>query len=275
MQPVLLIPVFRGRELFRDCLQSIVGKESNFDQIVISINGDLLERNADKEILFSSILAKENLVVFETGEPLSAPSHSRFILRQLRLMGLDSETQIMNLFHDDWLLTAPDPDLADSETVVVGSWEKTDEPSPVSAVDGSSQSVKDWLWSFGRRQVFINGSGMISTLQVREDASKILAFFRTGVRYEHLLITHRSVKTVKSSSPATVRIRIHAGQDGSSQTSSQALRGDLAFVLWLIAQGRLFSWKELLFFLGALGSSLSSFASRAGRGASGSQTERD
>jgi hypothetical protein len=262
LKPVLLIPVYRGGGFLDDCLASVSGKESDFEQIVISINGGALERAIDRKAVFSSDLAKDNLVVFETDKPLSTQGHMRFILRQLRLLGLKSESQVMNLFHDDWLLKSPGVDLVDSGTVVAGDWEKTEKPSPVSAVEGSSQSVKDWLWNSGRKQIFVNGSGMISTLGAREEASKILSFFNTGVRYEHLLITHRTVKTVKSSSPALVRIRVHEAQDGSNQTAVQALRGDLAFSIWLIIQGRFLSWKELRFVLGAIASSFISFVPR-------------
>ena len=275
MKPVLLIPVFRGGAFFDDCLASIIGKESDFEQIVISINGGLQERSIDRKAVFSSDLAKDNLVVFETNKSLSTQGHSRFILRQLRLIGMKSEAQVMNLFHDDWLLRSPGVDLVDSETVVAGDWEKTEKPSPVSAVEGSSQSVKDWLWSSGRKQIFVNGSGMISTLGAREEASKILSLFNTGVRYEHLLITHRTVKTVKSSSPALVRIRVHEAQDGSNQTAFQALRGDLAFCIWLIIQGRFLSWKELRFVLGAIASSFISFVPRVLREVGSPKIKRD
>ena len=265
MKPVLLIPVFRGGDFLKDCLESISGKESGFDQIVISINGDLLERTIDRQTVLSSHLAKENLVVFETTKSLSTYRHSRFMLRQLRTMGLDSETQVMNLFHDDWLLNSPGAGLADSRTVVVGDWEKTAPPSPVSAVEGSSQNVRDWLWGSGRKQIFVNGSGMISTLGAREEASKILSIFKTGVRYEHLLITHRTVKTVKSASPALIKIRVHEGQDGFNQTAFQAFRGDMAFSIWLILQGRFFSCLEFRFLLGAIATSFISFFSRVVR----------
>ena len=243
---MLLIPVFRGGALFRECLLSIKGREADFSKIVVSINGNESERNIDKRILSDSSIEPSNLVVFETERSLSAPAHSRLLLDRMSDLGLSPDTQVMNLFHDDVLLNnLPDIQLSPNNALV-GDWKTSENNSSVAAIIGDHVSVKSWFENSEKRGAFINGSGMIAPLGVRKDAAKMMSLFRTGVRYEFFLMTHRKIMFLQRNHTPLVQITIHGEQDGQRQTALSTLRGDMAYVLWLIIQGRTFSRKGFL-----------------------------
>jgi hypothetical protein len=263
LNTLLVIPVFRGGQQFKDCLLSIQGKEALFGRIIVSINGSESERAADKRILASVRLDTANLMVIETQKSLEDVDHSIFILKRISESGVKPDTPIMNLFHDDWLLRGP-VELG-SGSVVFGDWERTKGPSPVSGVTGDSQEVGSWLEDQGRRAIFMNGSGMIATLGVMQDVAVMMRIFKSGVRYEHMLLTHRSVKLIEKVNPSLVKIRIHDQQAGSNKSAFQCLRGDLAFVFWLVLQGRVFSFRGFRYLIGALVSGFYSFALRLSR----------
>jgi hypothetical protein len=265
MKPILLIPVYRGGDLFRECLQSLNGKEGDFELVVISINGSPRERELDKATLRCSDLPRTNVVVLETKVDLSAPLHGAFALRAIKSMGFSAETQIMNLFHDDWLLRGPSNLDLDSSSVLVGDWFTNQSSELFSATQVPLRDVQNWIESGGDGVSFINGSGMIAPLGVRQSAGRIMSVFMTGVRYEYFLLTHKKVRYFQSSQDPLVRIRIHEGQDGLRQNFYSTFRGDLAFVIWLFLQGRIVSWKALSFAIKVLMTSLHSAIIRAGK----------
>ncbi len=260
---MLLIPVFRGGELFRECLLSVKGREAGFSKIVVSINGNESERALDKRILDEVGIEASILVVFETDRSLSAPAHSQLFLNRMSNLGLAPGTMVMNLFHDDVLLR----DLGDiklsPDTVIAGDWETSETLGSVSAMVGDSVPVKTWLESLEKRGSFINGSGMIAPLVVRQDAAKTMALFRTGVRYEFFLMTHRAISNLERTALPLVKIRIHSGQDGQRQNAISTFRGDVAYVLWLILHGRAFSGQGFLTVIQLLVTSIHSAFLRA------------
>jgi len=265
LKPILLIPVFRGGDYFRECLFSLRVHQGAFDHVIVSINGSDCERALDKTTLEQSGLDTKSVVLFETTKSLSPAAHGAFILKSIRRLGFGEETQIMNLFHDDWLLGSPKDLGLDKDVVVVGDWLTNQSAERMSATKSTRKSIQDWIEDGGSEVEFINGSGMIAPLGVRQSAAKIMSLFRTGVRYEYFLLTHKKVRYMQKSQDPLVRIRIHAGQDGQQQSSVSTLRGDLAFILWLFLQRRIRSFGAMKFVAKLFTNSLHSAAIRARR----------
>lgn len=263
MKPLLLIPVFRGGTLFKECLESVRPYELDFEKIIVSINGDDIHREQDRRTLAESDISPTKLLLLEAPKELPGPAHHRFALKQIVKMGFSLDSQIMALFHDDWLQRSPSDCKVDSTTVVVGDWLTNESPDQRAAVPLARQRVKDWLEQGGISNAFINGSGMIASLRARYAASLIMSVFRTGVRYEFFLMTHKSVSHLEKTTMPLVKIRIHAEQDGLRQTPVSALLGDVAFFLWLLFQGRVGSRGSLRFAIGVLISGIHSAIIRA------------
>jgi hypothetical protein len=208
-------------------------------------------------------LDAKSVVVFETKKSLGPAAHGAFLLKSIRGLGFGKETQIMNLFHDDWLLSRPKNLRLDKDVVVVGDWLTNQSPERMSATKSVRKPIQDWIEDGGPEVEFINGSGMIAPLGVRQSAARIMKLFRTGVRYEYFLLTHKDVHFMQKSQVPLVRIRIHAGQDGQQQNSVSTLRGDLAFIFWLFLQRRIRSFGGMRFVAKLLTTSLHSAAIRA------------
>jgi len=195
----------------------------------------------DRKIFDSVPLDNDRFLVLETACSISAELHMREILKKIRKQGIRDTAQIMTLFHDDWLIRAPGEIELESSSVLAGDWITDQSRVSNSAIEGSSQEVRTWLEGGHFRNIFTNGSGMIAPLAVRESAIRMLSLFRTGVRSEYLVLTHRNIRTIEKVSLPLVRIRIHAGQDGRNQSVSSSFRGDVAFFIWLFLEGRVVS----------------------------------
>jgi hypothetical protein len=263
MKTILLIPVFRGGALFEACLKSVRPYVSDFEKIIVSINGGKNDRELDKEILAESGITPTKLILLETDRSLTGPAHNRLALKNILKLGFSFDSQIMALFHDDWLQRSPLDCAIDLSTVLVGDWLTNESSSQRTAISLPRQKVTDWIEKGGYAGAFINGSGMIASLRARYAASLVMSIFRTGVRYEFFLMTHKSVSHLERTAQPLVKIRFHPDQDGLRQTAFSTLRGDVAFFFWLLFQGRINSRKSLGFAMGVLSSGIHSAVIRA------------
>jgi len=236
-KPVLIIPVYKGGELFRECYASVVGKESGFEMIFISLNGTSAGRAADLETLKSFGKPAENVLLLETPTVLPSFDHQNFLIDAVSKRFSD-ERLVMSLFHDDNLLRPPSRDESQPDSVILGDWQNLVEGGLISALKKSPDSPTNWIRSFAFQKITTNGSGMVVPLGVMRDVSLSLQRWRTGVRYEYLLCTHSSVKSLCAAREPLVSLRIHEMQDGANVDLPSFVRGEAMFMSWLVDQKR-------------------------------------
>ncbi len=250
-KPLLVIPVFNGGEFFRECFSSVVGKEFDFERVFISLNGTPDGRAVDRATLDSFGELAKNVVLLETPYLLESFEHLNFITQALSKEFSDDRL-VMNLFHDDVLLRTPKLGECEKESVMLGDWGNLVEGGSIAALTKRSISPTSWIRSFAFHRIPTNGSGMVAPLGVLRDVSISLQKWRTGVRFEYLLCTHSSVKSLKAAKEPLVALRIHAGQEGANVKCSSFVRGEVLFMIWLAKHGRArgLSGLAVLVFLG-------------------------
>lgn len=236
-KPVLVIPVYNGGGFFRECFSSVVGKEFHFERVLISLNGTPDGRAEDRATLESFGKLAENVVLLETPCSMESFEHHKFIMEALSNEFSDDRL-VMNLFHDDVLLRAPKLGECEKESVMLGDWGNLLEGGSIAALKKSSLSPTNWIHSFSFHRIPSNGSGMVAPLGVLRDVSLSLQKWRTGVRFEYLLCTHSSVKSLCAAKEPMVALRIHAGQEGANVNRSSYVRGEVLFMIWLTKHGR-------------------------------------
>ena len=236
-KPLLIIPVYNGGDFFRDCYESVIGKESSFEMVFISLNGTPTGRAADQETLKSFGKPAENVVLLETPTVLSSFDHQNFLIDAVSKRYSDDRL-VMSLFHDDVLLRAPSRDECNPESVILGDWRNLLESGLITALKRSPISPTEWMSSFLFHRIPTNGSGMVAPLGVMRDVSLSLRKWRTGVRFEYLLCTHSSVKSLCAVKEPLVSLRIHDMQEGANVDLPSFVRGEAMFMAWLFSHRR-------------------------------------
>lgn len=239
--------MFNGGELFRQCLESIVGKEYHFENIFISFNGEEDRIQSDLEIYRQSKIQHDFVKVLSTGVTLRPEEHNLFILNQLAKHGLTPNSMIMNLFHDDLLLTSKFAMEGGTDFVTIGRWKIIGDTTEKSAIGTQKVSPQTWLRKFKFHKAFTNGSGIIAPFHVFEDVAIELCKFRTGVRYEYLILTHESVQEIREKTSPLVSLRIHASQAGANVAFREYWRGEIMFTRWLFKNQRVRKLSDLAF----------------------------
>lgn len=243
-KPVLLLPVYKGGDFFKHCYSTVVGHQAEFERIVVSFNGSAADRIQDRKILETLGPLPPNVQILETPQEFTSFEHHSWMMSALASQ-FNSQQMIMNLFHDDGLLRCPNPIELELESVWVGKWSIMQKQEVVGALKCERVRPQNWIESFGFHGIFTNGSGMIAPLQVMRDVSRWMKFWKTGVRYEYLICTHKDIDSLKQSTSPLVSIRIHEDQEGANVKLWGYVKGELMFQTWLVAQGRIRNFKSL------------------------------
>lgn len=242
----LLIPVRTGGTHFVECLKGLSKSNAKrFDRIFISLNGTPVEVREDLDAINSWLINFDNVEIMFTHSELSAVEHNLFCLNRIRSFGGKLSDIVTNLFHDDVPMRNFGPELVQSGTVCIGDWERLDSNQTFRAWYGTNRP-QQWLETFDFHGCFTNGSGMSAQLSVWMDVAKECVKWRTGVRYEFLALTHRSVTLMTKVSPPNLQIRIHPKQAGANISLGQYFRGEVMFILWLLNGKRIRSVRSFL-----------------------------
>ena len=100
LQPVLVLPVYRGGPKFVRALDSVRRSEHHFRRIIVSLNGPM--SSADRDAVDAYLAAGDSkLEVIQTGTELPWMTHQYFWLGHLERTGESSDTWIYWFAHDD------------------------------------------------------------------------------------------------------------------------------------------------------------------------------
>ena len=187
LQPVLVMPVYRGGEKFRRALNSIRGAEQHFRRIIISLNspyGSPDERTIDDY----QAAGDTKIEVIQSGEELPWIPHQFFWLRHLEATGEGADDWVMWFAHDDELRPRGIANIIDrcgnwpleDQTIYLGPWGMRYDPlgelfdgdrdAPLESwtsfpIEGPLRTtVAEWIVDQLHQPTYINMSGCVTKL---------------------------------------------------------------------------------------------------------------
>ena len=187
LQPVLVLPVYRGGLKFQRALDSVRRSEQYFRRIVVSLNGPL--GSPDQDRIRAYLAASDSKVeVIQTGTELPWMEHQYFWLNHLETTGERSRDWVLWFAHDDQLRPRGIASLIDAygnwpltpQTIYLGPWGMRYDP-PGGLYDGPDDApleswtsfplagplrlpVAEWIAQQLEQPTYINMSGCVTQL---------------------------------------------------------------------------------------------------------------
>jgi len=255
LRPVLVMGVYQGGRLLAEALESLRPSGKAFEKIVISVN------NADPRADVSTatgILDPSNRIILTTGQNLSPVRHHIWLVDRLRETFAPSQV-IMLLGHDDLVraeailaLASKDGWGLRSDEVVLGDYAVFGECSLEPRLLNENSLASCFLGGIRDREKvgrmewfrnlavinygFTNVSGMIVPLSILISSAGFLRATRgtKGCRMEYMLVSHRSVKTIRRFRNPIVAIRQHAAQESRNMSETDLIPDEIRYCVWLI-----------------------------------------
>jgi hypothetical protein len=250
--PILLIPVYKGGQLFSEAIDSIIPCLPWFDQVIISLNGvDVWDDKATA----LRLVDRCRLTILATNRTLSAVRHLRFILKQcFKSLRLTSSDQIFLLCHDD-LLCKKGFDALDYESWLnfCSDWVSLGDYKAFS--NGTSLDLarhESWFSRYDSLCIrpqeefmktqytrhddpFTNASGMRMGLGVISSISRyfVATGSKSGMRFEYSIIVSKRVSHVVNFFPPLVCIRERPDSEGAIVTRSDFAASELRYAIWI------------------------------------------
>lgn len=228
----VVIPVYKGGEYFRECLERFLPHLECFDTIAASINKSPLQETDIATFKEFQKKLPKHITSFYLKQKFSlgARGHAAFIRWQLRKKSLQGFQMIMA--HDDVLL--------ENFSAVYRSFQdKLHDNSVInparSFFDKSFSPEKKIYDYYGARNFpeglpvdefvsqdfdrhyITNMSGIICTKQALDRANSITKYLIFGYRGEYIVLTAPNIITIYSTPEPVIGIRVHPGQQGSVQ----------------------------------------------------------
>ena len=259
MKPVLVMGVYQGGRLLAEALESLRPCASAFEKIVISVNNS--HPGADVSTA-TGILDPSNRIILTTGQNLSPVKHHIWLVDRLRETFAPSQV-IMLLGHDDLVRAEAILALASKDgwglrpdEVVLGDYAVFGERSLEPRLLNENSLASCFLGGIREREKvgrmewfrnlavishgFTNVSGMIVPLRILISTAVFLRATRgtKGCRMEYMLVSHRSVKTIRRFRSPIVAIRLHGAQESSSMSSLDLVTDEIRYCIWLYLNAR-------------------------------------
>lgn len=241
----LVLPVYRGGDLFLGALKSIEDSPIVFDNIFISFNGEVSADYAKFSELKCKNILKKKYVALTTARNLSAAQHATYILGNLEKV-LEPNSLIMNMAHDDRIIT---PKCHNSQHDFISSL-KPDTvyfPSYNFCVAGDygnvrriaesdhAYNISEFFWQTMKDNIQTNMSGMILPFSAYQEAVHAMAKSGSGARAEHLFCTASSIRNVQFTKEVSVLIGERADSDGRTLSNHDHRSASLIYV-WSYAK---------------------------------------
>lgn len=151
LQPVLVLPVYRGGEKFARALESVRGCENYFRRLVVSLNGPA---GSPDELLLLDYLRQgpTKIEYLHTGEELPWMEHQYFWLDFLERTGESPTSWVYWFAHDDQLWPAGIRRITDPQgnwpleprTVYMGPWGVRYDPPGALYAGPSDADIESW-----------------------------------------------------------------------------------------------------------------------------------
>ena len=207
VQPVLVLPVYRGGKKFHRALDSIVSVQQHFKRIVISLNGPMESDDAHWARTFTREQIPQAEII-QTGTELPWMEHQYFWLEYLERAGEDANSWILWFAHDDQLRARGITALVGADgswplnpgTTYLGPWGMRYDPpggmyeGPADApleswtsfpINGPLRlSVAEWIAQQLEQPTYINMSGCLTQLASFQALRKFPVAKPGGMRIE-------------------------------------------------------------------------------------------
>jgi hypothetical protein len=246
----LLLPVFRGGELFLGAIKSIEDTSIAFDNVFISFNGvTSTDYEAFLELEKSGRLKKKYRIL-TTYADLDASQHGLFILKNLDGQ-LHPESMLFLLAHDDRIIFDEKEEVISNSFFSMLNCKTVYFPSYNCCTAGDYENVThviesevlftsdQFFWLTLRENVATNMSGMIVPFAAWKETLEVMSRSGTGARFEHLLCIAKSVCDVQFNKNVRVLIGERPDSDGKSLTMLQHRKAAFYYVLTYMRNGRL------------------------------------
>jgi hypothetical protein len=243
---ILLIASLPERASYlREAIESASACALFLDALYLSVNG---ESPAAAERICSEFAAIRDLPtrIFCTKRRLSAIEHGIYILNQISPSL--APTDVLLLLSDDDLLASPESlgnyiklvKENSDHMVGVGRFRTFREAVETaihechSLEPGETATPLTYLARHHQVERLTNISGMLVPFSIYADAHRFMhRLGSSGRRTEHLLYSHRKVRTLHSPSEASALIRRHAMQEGIVLSYKSYFYDELIFMLWV------------------------------------------
>lgn len=255
LQPVLVMPVYRGGAKFKRALESVRGAERLFRRVVISLNSPL--GSSDESAIEGFRASGDTKVeVIQTGEELPWIPHQYFWLDYLETTGEGSSSWVMWFAHDDELRPRGISDLTDEAgswpladgTIYLGPWGvrydppgglyKGDPHAPLESwtsfpLDGPLRmNVAQWVSDQLIQPTYINMSGCVTQLRSFQQLRSFPYPKPGGMRIEMATALAPGNSFVQEFSTPAVTTYTSKGSDRTTY-SAVARKDDRHLVAWL------------------------------------------
>ena len=255
LQPVLVMPVYRGGAKFERALDSVRRSEQFFRRIVVSLNGPL--ESADRDAIDRYLaFAPSRVEVIQTGTERPWMEHQYFWVSYLERTGETSDTWVCWFAHDDQLrprgiASQVDADgnwhLAD-RSVYLGPWGMRYDPlgqmydgamdAPVESwtsfpVEGPLRlPVGEWIAQQLEQPTYINMSGCVTQLSSFQDMREFAVAKPGGMRIEMATAAAPRNRDVQEFSEPIVITYTSKGSDRTTY-AAVARQDDRHMAAWL------------------------------------------
>ena len=256
LQPVLVLPVYRGGAKFARALASVRASETHFRRIIVSLNSPA--GSADEETIATyRAQGPTKIEVIQTGSELPWMEHQYFWLGHLEVTGESATDWVYWFAHDDQIRPHGIERLVDANsnwpleqgTCYLGPWGMRYDPvgrmydGPADAPLESWTSfpiagplrlpVAEWIAQQLEQPTYINMSGCITTLSSFQSMRRFPLPKPGGMRIEMATAAAPSNHFVQEL-PTPVVITFTSKQSDRTKYAKDARKDDRHMVVWLL-----------------------------------------
>lgn len=243
----LLVPVYNGKEYWKECVKSIEEFSYLFDNILVSINrGEtyLEDIETAKKITFDNtkIIIQEN--------KLEAVNHFDAIIRKV------TTDYVVILAHDDLILDGMKY-LRESLVHIQNTdrisflgtfhfFSDTQDIAVVKEIYNGCLKKEEFIEYDLAKHFNLNISGMCLPVKSILDNLEYLRKFVSGIRYDYLLLTNNKISKIYQLDKPTVKIRIHDNQEGKIIGSKGRISDSILYFMYHIIETKNLILKDKL-----------------------------
>lgn len=254
-QPAIMVPVYRGGEEFAPCLASIRECINHFSRVFISCNGP--DAQEDLGRARGELEGHEDQVVFlQTNRTLTFIEHFQFYTREMSSRGIEKDTWVLMLQHDDWLNAPQVHAMAEGtagwellpKSLYLGPWQVYWEPT-VEAAGGiqyvdpevisalydlhrPSMDAGDWIARELNEPYYINTTGAIAQFQHWRAIAEFRPTKPGGMRFEMTLGSSRGIDTIRQFTQPLVGVMARPDSERERYSGLAKRKDDAHFVYW-------------------------------------------
>lgn len=267
---VLVMPIYQGKTLFLDGLDSVENINIPFRDIIVSFNGTSCE---DYNLFLNEKSRgrfKKEYTILRTNDEMNSLDHGIFISKYLHNL-YGNNLQIFFLAHDDRILNSTNDIILNdflmksrSDTVYFPSYSccHSNDYSNIFEVIESDYviSSNNFFWMTQKKNVPTSMSGMIVPLYAWIETIKVMLKAGSGARFEHLLCIARGVNYVCFSKNVKVLVAQRENSEADSLNAMHHRVSSLHYTTTFYINERvsgisiyfLYSWTLLKKFIGVI-----------------------